>query len=108
MHYHAANGMPPLALSERERERMEEKRDRLAEKRQQMAAAAATEPTAEEEADDTKEAKKTLRIEVHATATHHGVQQHQQLEPVVAHSQQHDISHNQAVRKGLIGFFERS
>ena len=52
--------------------------------------------------DDDEEARKTLRIEVHATATHHvedpvPAKEHQQLEPVVAHAQQHDISHNQAV-----------
>ena len=39
-------------------------------------------------------AVKPLKIEVHATAMHH-----EQLVPKVAHSQNHEFSHNQAVRK---------
>ena len=37
--------------------------------------------------------KNSLKIEVHATATHH----HKQLDPVVAHAQAHDFSHSQSV-----------
>lgn len=38
------------------------------------------------------EAAKELKIEVHATAVHH-----EKLDPIVAHAQSHEISHNQAV-----------
>ena len=38
------------------------------------------------------EPAKELKIEVHATAVHH-----EKLEPIVAHAQSHEISHNQAV-----------
>jgi len=37
------------------------------------------------------EPAKELKIEVHATAVHH-----EKLEPIVAHAQSHEISHNQA------------
>ena len=50
-------------------------------------------------------AVKPLKIEVHATAMHH-----EQLVPKVAHSQNHDFGHNQAVSTlrnpfGVINFF---
>ena len=54
-------------------------------------------PANEEEKD---KPRKTLKIEVHATATHHKQQQqqHEQLvEPVVAHAQAHEFSHSQSV-----------
>lgn len=52
------------------------------------------EPADAQEPDHTASSshKKTLKIEVHATATHH-----ERVEPIVAHAQQHDLSHNQAV-----------
>ena len=40
------------------------------------------------------EPAKELKIEVHATAVHH-----EKLEPIVAHAQSHEISHNQAVNQ---------
>ncbi len=62
----------------------------------------------DKEEDNKTGARNTLKIEVHATATHHGqgqheaaqqaaAREHQRLEPVVAHAQSHDISHNMAV-----------
>ena len=91
-------------IQEREREKMEEKKARIAaEKATTESAAVGIDMIDDEDRrEEDDEARKTLRIEVHATATHHvdepaQVQEHQQLEPIVAHAQQHDISHNQAV-----------
>ena len=47
-----------------------------------------------------------LKIEVHATATHHEAER--QLEPKVAHSQSHDFSHGQAVSFCLIHYIDLS
>ena len=44
-------------------------------------------------------AVKPLKIEVHATAMHH-----EQLVPKVAHSQNHEFSHNQAVSELMLNF----
>ena len=95
-----------LFFTERENERMEEKRQRIEERKQKEATStteASTAPTSTEETaaganeEDNfihdVEPKKGLKIEVHATATHH----HQQLDPVQSHAQAHDFSHNQAV-----------
>ncbi len=41
-----------------------------------------------------EEPARELKIEVHATAVHH-----EQVEPIVAHAQSHEISHNQAVNQ---------
>ena len=51
----------------------------------------------QEHGSDTKAELKQpqLKIEVHATATHHEAEQH--LEPKVAHAQNHEFSHSQAV-----------
>ena len=47
------------------------------------------------------EPAKELKIEVHATAVHH-----EQLQPVVAHAQAHEISHEHAVSLVFLdGFF---
>lgn len=82
---------------------MEEKHERLEERKNNMmtstlATTIAKENENEIETDELKdkviEPKKTLRIEVHATATHHAAEH---IEPVVAHAQAHDFSHNQGV-----------
>jgi hypothetical protein len=90
--------------TERERERMEEKRQRLEARKAAMTStveSVVTSVVTEEAtssampvtpAAETKEAAKPLKIEVHATAMHH-----EQLVPKVAHSQNHDFGHNQAV-----------
>ena len=53
-------------------------------------------PNQEKESGNKEELRQPqLKIEVHATATHHEAEQ--QLEPKVAHSQSHDFSHGQAV-----------
>ena len=112
-----------VLISERERERMEEKRQRI-EERKKLMASTTTATKSVEKPEDTKGSKVTtkkndgsvskdmpnqvkesenkdqvrqpqLKIEVHATATHHVAEQ--QLEPKVAHSQSHDFSHGQAV-----------
>lgn len=86
-------------------ERMEEKRQRIEERKQKdattttatSAAPTSTEESVKMDVEDNfihdVEPKKGLKIEVHATATHH----HQQIDPVQAHAQAHDFSHNQAV-----------
>lgn len=83
---------------------MEEKHQRIEERKEKEATTQAT-TAAEiheniassiddgEEDIDGAEAKKSLKIEVHATATHH----HEQVEPINSHAQNHEISHNQAV-----------
>ncbi len=92
-------------FSERERERMEEKRERVDErKKNMMTSTVATTLAKESEENEVEtndelkdkviEPKKTLRIEVHATATHHAAEH---IEPVVAHAQAHQFSHNQGV-----------
>jgi hypothetical protein len=102
---------------------MEEKRQRT-EQRKKLMASTTTATKSVEKPEDTKGSKVTtkkndgsvskampnqikgsdnkeqlrqpqLKIEVHATATHHEAEQ--QLEPKVAHSQSHDFSHGQAV-----------
>ena len=109
---------------ERERERMEEKRQRI-EERKKLMASTTTATKSVEKPEDTKGSKVTtkkndgdapkampskkdnkeelrqpqLKIEVHATATHHEAER--QLEPKVAHSQSHDFSHGQAVSINL-------
>ena len=82
---------------ERERERMEEKRQRIEDRKQKMTTAPTTvAPKDKAENEHHNEVKaggeKTLKIEVHATAMHH-----QEVEPIVAHSLSHEISHGQAV-----------
>jgi len=89
-------------IKEREEERMEEKRNRLFERKQTEGTLGTTKDifagtTATQEAVTTKmpsekSKKNSLKIEVHATATHH----HKQLDPVVAHAQSHDFSHSQS------------
>merc|ERR1719507_1727038 len=109
-------------IKERERERMEEKRQRI-EERKKLMASTTTATKSVEKPEDTKGSKVTtkkkdssdspttpnhvkgssnkeelrepqLKIEVHATATHHEAEQ--QLEPKVAHSQSHEFSHDHA------------
>ena len=117
---------------ERERERMEEKRQRI-EERKKLMASTTTATKSVDKPEDTKGSKVTtkkndspkampsqmkgldnkeelrqpqLKIEVHATATHHEAER--QLEPKVAHSQSHDFSHGQAVSFCLIYFIDLS
>ena len=82
---------------------MQEKKQRIEDKKRKMTAATSpTMPTTHKFADidDVEEEveekhsgpEKTLKIEVHATATHH-----KQVEPIVSHAQNHEFSHNQAV-----------
>jgi len=65
--------------------------ERKEEERRETTAAETTETTTKEPATET-ESHDDLKIEVHATATHH-----LQEEPVVAHVQSHEFSHGQAV-----------
>ncbi len=76
---------------------MEEKRERVHERKTTATEEAPTtaETTTTEGAPPKQtpvERENSLKIEVHATATHH-----KRLEPVVAHAQTHDLSHNQQV-----------
>ena len=112
-----------MIILERERERMEEKRQRIEERKKLMASTTTATKSVEKPQDkqggsvttkknngsipkampsqlnglDNKEELRQpqLKIEVHATATHHEAER--QLEPKVAHSQSHDFSHGQAV-----------
>lgn len=105
-------------IKERERDRMEEKRQRIEARKAMMAPTTSTKSVEKQKKADgnrvaaKKAAKKAttpnqekgspkeelkqpqLKIEVHATATHHEAEQH--LEPKVAHSQSHELSHGQA------------
>ena len=74
---------------------MEEKRNRVFERKHTESMMGTTEQETST-ATSTKmpeRPKNALKIEVHATATHH----HKQLDPVVAHAQAHDFSHSQSV-----------
>ena len=91
---------------------MEEKRQRIEARKAMMAPTTSTK-SAEKPKEDKKVPKKAttpkkeelkkpeLKIEVHATATHHEAEKH--LEPKVAHSQSHEFSHGQAV--SLLTFY---
>ena len=105
-------------FTEREHDRMEEKRQRLEERRQRESTSAAPTTFASKVPDEKPEAmrqdekenaadadatatnnkananKKALKIEVHATATHH-----EHVEPVIAHAQTHEFSHSQGVSR---------
>jgi amyloid beta A4 protein len=100
-------------IQERERERIEEKKQRVASEKksdkptkdsnkielvsasdsegESTTKAAAPAPVAAGPDGAPVEPAKELKIEVHATAVHH-----EKLEPIVAHAQSHEISHNQA------------
>jgi len=81
-----------FSLTERERERIEEKKQREAEKTTSKVSAEIPESTTlPSPAINEVEPAKELKIEVHATAVHH-----EQLQPVVAHAQAHEISHEHA------------
>ena len=83
---------------EREEERMEEKRNRVFERKQTEGMTGTTEQeTSTASTMMPEKPKNSLKIEVHATATHH----HKQLDPVVAHAQAHDFSHSQSVSKSI-------
>lgn len=97
---------------EREMERMEEKKQRI-EERKKEEQISETVPTHSETLQTTAlppamdmgvvdSGKKTLKIEVHATATHH----HEQLEPVIAHAQTHEISHTSSVSQQTTSRFQ--
>ena len=85
-------------FAERERERLEEKKQRESEKttskaEEEVKAAEAEESTTlPSPAINEVEPAKELKIEVHATAVHH-----EQIQPIVAHAQSHEISHEHAV-----------
>ena len=100
-----------FTISERERERIEEKKQRVASEKksdkptkdsnkielvsasdsegESTTKAAAPAPVAAGPDGAPVEPAKELKIEVHATAVHH-----EKLEPIVAHAQSHEISHN--------------
>merc|ERR1719414_89583 len=84
-------------IQERERERLEEKKQRESEKTTSKAEEVKAEAEAEESttlpspAINEVEPAKELKIEVHATAVHH-----EQIQPIVAHAQSHEISHEHA------------
>jgi len=86
-------------IQERERERIEEKKQRLASEKKTTQSQAdkvpsedsTTAASAPAAVGTAVEPAKELKIEVHATAVHH-----EKLEPIVAHAQSHEISHNQA------------
>lgn len=80
-------------IKEREEERMEEKRNRVFERKHTESMMGTTEQeTSTASTKMPERPKNALKIEVHATATHH----HKQLDPVVAHAQAHDFSHSQS------------
>ena len=85
-------------FAERERERLEEKKQRESEKTTSKAEEVKAEAEKEESttlpspAINEVEPAKELKIEVHATAVHH-----EQIQPIVAHAQSHEISHEHAV-----------
>ena len=74
---------------------MEEKRNRVFERKHTESMMGTTEQETSTSASTKmpERPKNALKIEVHATATHH----HKQLDPVVAHAQAHDFSHSQSV-----------
>ena len=73
---------------------MEEKRNRVFERKHTESMMGTTEQeTSTASTKMPERPKNALKIEVHATATHH----HKQLDPVVAHAQAHDFSHSQSV-----------
>merc|ERR1712073_102143 len=89
-------------IQERERERIEEKKQRIASEKKTTSKSQSGEGKVPSEESTTVasapaavgtavEPAKELKIEVHATAVHH-----EKLEPIVAHAQSHEISHNQA------------
>jgi len=84
-------------IQERERERLEEKKQRESEKTTSKAEEVKAEAEKEESttlpspAINEVEPAKELKIEVHATAVHH-----EQIQPIVAHAQSHEISHEHA------------
>ena len=82
---------------------MVEKRNRLFERKQTEGMTGTTQEQETSTAASTQMPEKpksgSLKIEVHATATHHVA--HKQLDPVVAHAQAHDFSHCQSVSAGL-------
>jgi amyloid beta A4 protein len=86
-----------LLRAERERERQEEKLQRVHQRKEEeeRRETTAAEPTAAptQKTSTEQESHDDLKIEVHATATHH-----LQEEPVVAHVQSHQFSHGQSVR----------
>ena len=76
---------------------MEEKRNRVFERKHTESMMGTTEQeTSTASTKMPERPKNALKIEVHATATHH----HKQLDPVVAHAQAHDFSHSQSVSWG--------
>ena len=91
-----------FAILERERERIEEKKQRMASEKKTTQSQAdkvpsedsTTAASAPAAVGTAVEPAKELKIEVHATAVHH-----EKLEPIVAHAQSHEISHNQAVNQ---------
>lgn len=87
-------------IQERERERAEDKKARIQDKKTTLkqekdltTMASAPAKAAKVEPEPVEPAKE-LKIEVHATAVHH-----EKVEPIVAHAQSHEISHNQAVNQ---------
>ena len=75
---------------------MEEKRNRVFERKHTESMMGTTEQeTSTASTKMPERPKNALKIEVHATATHH----HKQLDPVVAHAQAHDFSHSQSVSR---------
>ena len=98
------------AFAERERERLEEKKQREQSEKTTSKASQAEEVAEEKVQESTTlpaanpainevEPAKELKIEVHATAVHH-----EQIQPVVAHAQAHEISHEHAVSIGFLNF----
>ena len=95
-------------VSEREKERIAEKKQRVSESKK-MATTVTTgkveeTPKLMEAPTSTPAAphmdSKELKIEVHATAVHH-----EKLEPIVAHAQTHELHHDSAsVRFYLLSF----
>ena len=87
------------SFAERERERLEEKKQRESEKTTSKTEEAEVKEEEKQEsttlpspAINEVEPAKELKIEVHATAVHH-----EQIQPIVAHAQSHEISHEHAV-----------
>ena len=91
-------------ISERERERTEEKKQRVSGKKMattittgkveetpKLMEASTTAASSPQLEGGVASGAKELKIEVHATAVHH-----EKLDPIVAHAQAHDLSHESA------------
>lgn len=85
-------------IKAQEQEKMMEKQERIQERKQELEMETTRAPLEVEP--KTEESVQTLKIEVHATATHH-----KEVDPIVAHAMSHEFSHGEAVSK-FVGVFQ--